>query len=176
MLYIILAVIFSPSLCHCRRWAAQSSKIANNQHLPLRNNDDRSLPPWPQHRTTPIKRSYSNLPMDLRTADIADLKSAKCRQCRLGVGISRLGVGNFTRGLSIYFWRERDLPVVTIYDICCRRLWQQRKCFAAWGANTDVVYVGTNKYFPRRSQLSHICGKDNDAHPPYTLSYHLVNR
>ena len=26
----------------------------------------RSLPPWPQHRSMPIKRSYSNLPMDLR--------------------------------------------------------------------------------------------------------------
>jgi hypothetical protein len=65
--------IKSPSTNICRR-------------LPLRNNDDQKSSTWPQHRTPPIKRSYSNLPMDLRTADIADLKSAKCRHCRLGVG------------------------------------------------------------------------------------------
>ena len=100
---------------------AIKSLSANTRRLPLRIMMIRSLPPWPQHRTAPIKRSYSNLPMDLRTADIADLKSVKCRHCRhqvgklptihrLCVGNCRLGVGNFARGLQILFWRERDLP------------------------------------------------------------------
>jgi len=40
--YVIPAVISFPSLAHRRCWAAQSNKIANNQHLPLRNDDQKS--------------------------------------------------------------------------------------------------------------------------------------
>ena len=100
--------IKSPSTNICRR-------------LPLRNNDDRSLPPdrnIARRRSNAATATYRwtlglpTLPTWSRlNADIADLESANCRHSAdFSVGISRLGVGNFTRGLSIYFWRERDLP------------------------------------------------------------------
>ena len=77
---INLAVISSPSLCNCRRWAAQSNKIANNQHLPLRNDDQKSSTQTATSHGADRKRSYSNVPMDATSScRIVPSDQSSCR-------------------------------------------------------------------------------------------------
>ena len=76
VLKLIVACLFCYSCCyfisipiaiyygHRCCWAAQSNKIATTYSCRWEMMI-RSLPPWPQHCTAPIKRSYSYLPMDI---------------------------------------------------------------------------------------------------------------
>ena len=60
----------------------------------------RSLPPWPQHRTAPIKRSYSNVPMDLR-------RTVECLFCQA------------LRPKAIYLLTAAGGVVIILLFFCC---------------------------------------------------------